>query len=472
MQGLRWRVWRTLGRSRVRDMTKDRRPSSSDELLRRAKQGVAGSPPVAVPESEQAAVPDDEPPPELVGSDVERLSTPAGRSPVRLGRRSPVPGVEGPQGERSTRSRVVVAVLLVAVIVGVVVALVAPGSDSPETASITAESVTEVPDAVSPTEVGSVGTLTTALDRGRLRCGIDGRSVGFSLTQPDGEVDGFDADFCRAVAAAVFGDANAVEFVPLAAVDRFEAVASGDVDVLFRTTTWTLLRDGQLRMDFGPTTFYDGQQLMGRRSFPLDERSTVADIDGAVVCAVPGTASEQNIAEAASAAGVSVRFEPVQPGTDALEKFQRGACDVMTGDGAGLVGNKAVNDPGDEWVIFPQTPLSREPLGPVYRSDDSLWGDIVSWVVFSTIIAESKGISSTNMTLPPGDSEAARLMGLEGSLAADLGLEGDAFAQVIRQVGNYGEIYERNLAPLGLIRSSTLNDLAENGGLLYAPPIR
>jgi len=314
-------------------------------------------------------------------------------------------------------------------------------------------------------------TLLTVLIRGHLRCGIGGSHVGFSETLPDGDVVGFDADFCRAVAAAVLGDSDAVEFVPVTAAERFSAVEFGFVDVLFRTSTWTLRRDAMLRMDFGPTTFYDGQQLMGRRDFPLNEGSTVADIDGAVVCANPDTSQGSNIAERAAEAGISINSEAANF-AEAVEKLQQGVCDVITTDGSTLLGQKSINDPDDEWVIFPQTALSREPLGPVYRSDDSLWADIVNWVVFATIIAESKGISSTNLQVPSGDSEAARLLGTEETLATDLGLDADAFREVIRQVGNYAEIYERNLAPLGVIREGTFNELAENGGLLYAPPVR
>ena len=315
-------------------------------------------------------------------------------------------------------------------------------------------------------------TLLTVLIRGHLRCGVGGSHAGFSETLPDGDVVGFDADFCRAVAAAVLGDSDAVEFVAVTSGERFSAVEFGFVDVLFRTSTWTLRRDAMLRMDFGPTTFYDGQQLMGRRDFPFDEDSTVADIGGAVVCSNPAaTTQELNIAEPAAEAGISINFEAANF-AEAVEKLKQGVCDVITTDGSALLGQKVVNDPDDEWVIFPPTPLSREPLGPVYRSDDSLWADIVNWVVFATIIAESKGISSTNLQVPSGDSEAARLLGTEETLATDLGLDADAFREVIRQVGNYAEIYDRNLAPLGLIREGTFNELAENGGLLYAPPVR
>jgi general L-amino acid transport system substrate-binding protein len=320
--------------------------------------------------------------------------------------------------------------------------------------------------------VNTGGTLAAVLGRGHLRCGVSGRLGGFSESQPNGDVEGFDADFCRAVAAAVFSDADAVEFVPLAAGDRFNAVATGDVDVLFRNTTWTLLRDSQLMVDFGPKTFYDGQKLMGRRAFPFSESSTTADLDGVTVCAILGSATERNLAQRAASEGITVRFVPVQDAAEVLQKFQLGACDVMTADGSSLIAGKTTNDLKNEWVIFPRRPLSREPLGPVYASNDSQWADIVNWVVFTTIIAESNNLSTANLSPSPNDAESARLLGLEGTLASDLGLANDALAQVIRQVGNYGEIYDRNLTRFGISRSGTFNELAEHGGLLYAPPVR
>jgi len=308
--------------------------------------------------------------------------------------------------------------------------------------------------------------------RGTLRCGVGPNLPGFSTPISNGDFAGFDADFCRAVAAAVLGDADKVEFVPLAARDRFSAVTTGKVDVLFRYTTHTLARDSELRMDFGPTTFYDGRRLMGRRDFPLDEESTFSDIDGAVVCSTEGTAVHESIVRGASNAGVSITHEPIDNFSEAADKLVAGTCDIVSTDTSALVGVRQANGAIDEWVIFPTEAIAREPLGPVYQSDDSLWADIVNWVVYATIIADSKGISSTNLNIPAGDPEAARLLGAEGSLAAQLGLADDAFLQVIRQVGNYGEIYDRNIAPLGLPRKGTLNDLAENGGILYAPPVR
>ncbi|NNC74563.1 MAG: transporter substrate-binding domain-containing protein, partial [Acidimicrobiia bacterium] len=263
-----------------------------------------------------------------------------------------------------------------------VLALVAAacGGDDEGTDTTTAATTTTTSGGVSQTD-GS--TLDTVIARGELICGISGSAVAFSETQADGSATGFDADFCRAVAAAVLGDASAVTFRSLTAGERFEALKNNEIDVLMRNTTFTQSRDTDIGMDFAPTTYYDGQQLMGKRSFGLDEGSTLADIDGAVVCTNAGTTTEKNITEGAGVAGASITLETVETFPEAMDKFQAGTCDLVTTDGSGLVGNKATLDPGDEWVIFPSAPISKEPLGPVYRQNDSAWGDVVNWTVYA-----------------------------------------------------------------------------------------
>ncbi len=316
-------------------------------------------------------------------------------------------------------------------------------------------------------------TLAAVQARGELICGIGGSAVAFSETQPDGSATGFDADYCRAVAAAVLGDANAVQFRPLTAAERFEALKNNEIDVLIRNTTHTQSRDTDIGMDFAPTTYYDGQQLMGKRSFGFTESSGLGDIDGAVVCTNAGTTTEKNITEGAQLAGASITLETVEGFPEAMEKFQAGTCDVVTTDGSGLVGNKANLDPGDEWVIFPAAPISKEPLGPVYRQNDSQWADIVNWVIYATIIADEKGLTSANASDQSlWDPEAARLFGGEGELQTAMGLPADAFLQVILQVGNYDEIYANNLNRVGLVREGSLNARFNEGGMVYAPPAR
>jgi general L-amino acid transport system substrate-binding protein len=316
-------------------------------------------------------------------------------------------------------------------------------------------------------------TLAAVQARGTLICGVSGSAVAFSETQPDGSATGFDADYCRAVAAAVLGDANAVEFRALTAAERFEALKNNEIDVLIRNTTWTQSRDTDIGMDFAPTTYFDGQQLMGKRSFGFSEASLIGDIDGAVVCTNAGTTTEKNVTEGAQVSGATITLETVETFPEAMEKFQAGTCDLVTTDGSGLVGQKATLDANDEWVIFPAAPISKEPLGPVYRQNDSQWGDIVNWVIYATIIADEKGLTSANASDESlWDPEATRLFGGAEQLQSAMGLAPDAFLQVILQVGNYDEIYAANLNPVGLVRDGSLNARFNEGGMIYAPPAR
>ncbi|MCP4304823.1 MAG: amino acid ABC transporter substrate-binding protein [bacterium] len=316
------------------------------------------------------------------------------------------------------------------------------------------------------------GTLATVQARGKLICGVSGSAVAFSETQSDGSATGFDADYCRAVAAAVLGDANAVEFRALTAAERFEALKNNEIDVLIRNTTWTQSRDTDIGMDFAPTTFYDGQQVMGRRDKGFTEDSTLADVDGAILCTNAGTTTEKNITEGAALSGATITLETVETFPEAMEKFIAGTCDLTTTDGSGLVGNKATQDTNDEWVIFPRAPISKEPLGPVYRQNDSQWGDIINWTVYATIIADENDVTSANASQDDERPEISRLFGGEGELQTKMGLEADAFFQVITQVGNYDEIFSRNLNPVGLFREGTFNAPFNEGGMIFAPPAR
>jgi len=324
---------------------------------------------------------------------------------------------------------------------------------------------------------GEDDLLDTVLARGELKCGVSGAAVAFSETQPDGSQTGFDADFCRAVAAAIFGDADAVEFTPLTAAERFTAVQTGAVDVRMRNTTGTQGRDTEVGMDFGPTTYYDGQQLMARASDGFSGSSTVDDIAGAIVCTNSGTTTEQNIADAADAAGVQITLNTFEDFDIVTTNFIEGACNIVTTDGSALVGRKANQQPdGEEWVIFPPTPISKEPLGPTYGQNQSRFADVVNWTVYATIIADEKGITSSNVDSRMGDgsldAEAIRLLGGDGELQTAMGLSADAFYHVISQVGNYDEIYARHLNPVGLSREGSANAGWLDGGLIYAPPAR
>ncbi len=300
------------------------------------------------------------------------------------------------------------------------------------------------------------GLLAKVQARGVLNCGVSGTAVAFSEIQSDGSMTGFDADYCRVVAAAVLGDANAVEFTALTAAERFTAVQTGTIDLLMRNSTWTQSRGTDVGMDFGPTTFYDGQQIMGRDVL-FSAGSTVADLDGAIVCTNAGTTTEKNMASSAAAAGVSITINTFEDYDIVTQNFIDGACDAITTDGSGLVARKAKQQPaGENWVIFPGQPISKEPLGPVYGQNDSQWADVVNWAVFATIIADEKGITKANVDdfLASDDGEITRLLGSsDDELQTAMGLSKDAFYQVISQVGNYNEIFEVNLGPVGLDRA-------------------
>ena len=239
---------------------------------------------------------------------------------------------------------------------------------APEPADEPDAPATTAADVIEDTQDGDL--LDTIIARGELNCGVSGSAVAFSETQPDGSQTGFDADYCRAVAAAIFGDAGAVVFHPLTAAERFTAVQTGTVDVLMRNTTWTQGRDTEVGMDFGPTTYYDGQQLMARESDGFSGSSSVADITGAVVCTNAGTTTEQNIADAAEAAGIQMTLNTFEDFDIVTTNFIEGACDVITTDGSGLVGRKANQQPdGENWVIFPPTPISKGAAGPDLRTE-------------------------------------------------------------------------------------------------------
>ena len=361
--------------------------------------------------------------------------------------------------------------------IGVVAAACGSDDDGGTTTTTTAEATTTVAETTTTeVEVVADGSLLDVVkDRGTLNCGVSGSAVAFSETQADGSVTGIDADFCRAVAAAVLGDADAVNFVALTASERFTAVQTGDVDVLMRNTTWTQSRDSSVGMDFGPTTYYDGQQLMARVSDGFSASSTVADIDGAVVCTNVGTTTEKNIAEAALLAGADITLLGFETSDEVYETFIAGGCDITTTDGSALVGRKVKQQPADqEWVIFPSTPISKEPLGPTYGQNDSAWADAVNWTVYAMIIMDEYGITSANVDAEcaAAEAEVGRLCGGEGELQTGMGLPADAFHQVIRQVGSYGEVYNRNLNPVGLYRDGSANAGWLDGGLIYAPPAR
>ena len=315
--------------------------------------------------------------------------------------------------------------------------------------------------------------LQAIKDRGSLSCGVNSGVPGFGFLS-EGEFTGFDVDFCRALAVAILGDAAAVDFRPLTAAERFTALQTNEVDVLIRNTTWTFNRDVELGTDFGPTTFYDGQGMMVRRDSGF---SSIGDMEGATVCVLSGTTTELNLSDAFTSRGMS--YDPLVYSTsdETAAAYDEGRCDGLTSDKSQLAGLRTGMADPTAHVILPET-MSKEPLGPLWAQGDQQWGDVVRWVVNAIITAEEKGITSANVDeiVANGhqDPEVLRLLGLEGEMAAQLGLANDFVVQVIRAVGNYGEIYDRHLGPEGtnIPRQGTLNALWTDGGLIYAPPWR
>jgi general L-amino acid transport system substrate-binding protein len=310
--------------------------------------------------------------------------------------------------------------------------------------------------------------------RGKLICGVNATVPGFGFLNESGEFVGFDIDFCHAIAAAIFGDASAVEFRPLTAAERFTALQTNEVDVLIRNTTWTFTRDVELGTDFGPTTFYDGQGMMVRKDSGF---TSLNDMGGATVCVLSGTTTELNLADAFSRRNLTYTPLVFDTSDATASAYDQGRCDGLTSDKSQLAGLRTGLAKPDDHVILPDT-MSKEPLGPVWAQGDQQWGDLVRWVVNGLFIAEEKGITSANVAETaagtPDDPEVSRLLGIEGNFGELLGLAPDFMVKVIQAVGNYGEIYDRNLGPSGtnIPRAGSLNALWTDGGLIYAPPWR
>ena len=319
----------------------------------------------------------------------------------------------------------------------------------------------------------SAATLDDVRERGVLNCGTNTGLVGFAAPDANGEWQGFDVAVCRALAAAVLGDASAIEFVSTTGKTRFTALAAGEIDVLVRNTTWTFSRDVDLKFEFTGINYYDGQGFM----VPAELGVTSAkDLDGATVCIQTGTTTELNLADFFRVNNISYEPVPIETNAEAQQQYLAGACDVYTTDASGLAATRAAfENPGDH-VLLPEI-ISKEPLGPLVRHGDHEWGDIVRWTLNALIAAEELGITSANVeelgSGPVDNPEINRLLGTEGELGSMLGLEADWGKQAIMAGGNYGEIFERFIGentPIGLARG--LNAQWTDGGLLYAPPFR
>ncbi|MEL4897845.1 amino acid ABC transporter substrate-binding protein [Crocosphaera sp. Alani8] len=322
----------------------------------------------------------------------------------------------------------------------------------------------------SNTTTASTSRLDTIKERGSLICGVNGEVPGFSFVDENGQYSGLDVDVCRAIAAALFDDPDQVEYRKLSAQERFPAVQSGEVDVLNRNTTWTISRDTTNGMEFAPTVFYDGQGIM------VTTASGVTDIQGLAgksICVLAGTTTEQNLADQMRKQGIEdynpVTFEDV----DALyAAYQEGRCEGVTADRSQLVARRSIIPNSNEHNVL-DVVLSKEPLGPAVKNNDSDWFDAVKWITYALIQAEEFGITQENLTTFENseDPNIRRFLGLDDKLGEGIGLPNDFAERIVKHVGNYGEVYERNIGqPLGLDRGP--NKLWTEGGLLYSPPFR
>jgi general L-amino acid transport system substrate-binding protein len=317
-------------------------------------------------------------------------------------------------------------------------------------------------------------TLKEVRRRGVLNCGVNPSLPGFAFPDVRGQWRGFDVDICRAVAAAVLGDAQKVRFVTVDGQDRFSSLQEGRIDLLARNTSWTFSRDAGLGLDFAAVTYFDGQGFLAPRSLGL---ASAEELSGARICVQDGTSSEENLAEYFGARGIRVRPMPFPSEEEARRQYEAQACDVLTADISALAAARSVTPNPNAHAILPDV-ISKEPLGPVVRQNDPVWTDIVRWTVYATVLAEELGVTSKTVEEAretATDPQTRRLLGVEGELGRLLGLSPDWAFQVVRQVGAYHEIFQRGVgldSPLKLDRGLNALWTAPKPGLLYAPPLR
>lgn len=315
-------------------------------------------------------------------------------------------------------------------------------------------------------------TVDAIKARGKVICGVNGNRAGFSALDSKGQWAGMDVDTCKAIAAAVLGDKDKVQFVKTTTQTRFTALQTGEVDVLTRNVTWTLSRDSKLGIDFVAPTFYDGQGFMVPTKLGV---KSVKELDGATVCVLPGSTSEKVAADVFRANGLKYKPVVIESKKELNTAFFGGRCDVHVQSTSGLSSARAtVASNPDDYIILPGV-YGKDPMGPVVRQGDPQWKDIVAWTVYAMMEAEENEITSKNVDefLKSKDANIARLLGNKDSLGKDLGLDNQWAYRIVKQVGNYGEVFDRNVgkdSPLKLSRG--INDLWTRGGLLYAPPFK
>jgi len=321
----------------------------------------------------------------------------------------------------------------------------------------------------------SAGTLDDVKAKGFVQCGTNTALPGFAAPDNQGQWKGFDVDFCRAVAAAIFGDPTKVNFTPANATERFTALQSGEIDLLARNTTWTLSRDTKLGFNFAGVNYYDGQGFM-INSKKLTGINSALQLSGAAICVQSGTTTELNLAD--YFASNNMQYNPVvfQAIDEVNQAYDAGRCDALTTDQSGLYASRLKLSSPDDHVVLPEI-ISKEPLGPLVRQGDDKWFDVVKWTLFALIQAEELGITQANVDEMKGSAnpEIKRILGMEegSTLGTDLGLTNDWVVNIVKGVGNYGEVFERNIgsgSPLKIARG--LNQLWTKGGIQYAMPIR
>jgi general L-amino acid transport system substrate-binding protein len=323
--------------------------------------------------------------------------------------------------------------------------------------------------ALAPLTASAGPTLDAIKQRGQLRCGVNTGLLGFSAPDSQGKWTGLDADFCRAVAAVILGDPNKVQYVPTNAQNRFTTLQSGEVDMLARNTTWTSSRDATMGSVFAGTLFYDGQGFMVKKSSKI---ARAAQLNGATVCVQPGTTTELNLTDYFRVKRMSFKPVVIAELNQIEQAFFAGRCDVYTTDISGLAATRRKAPNPDEYMILPDA-ISKEPLGPMIRRGDWEFFNTVRWTLFGLIEAEEYGVTSANvdkLKAESKDPQIQRIVGTSGDVGKGLGFDNDWLIRVLKSVGNYGEMYTRNIGPLGIERGQ--NALWKDDGLMYAPPIR
>ena len=314
-------------------------------------------------------------------------------------------------------------------------------------------------------------TLERVKKNGYLRCGVNEGLIGFASPDAKGNWTGFDVDFCRGLAAVIFNDPNKVRYTPTSAKVRFTVLQSGEVDLLSRNTTWTMSRDVQLGLEFIAVSYYDGQGFMVPKKLKV---TGAKQLNGATVCTNTGTTTELNLADYFRANNLKYKIIAFEKNNEVLAAYDAGRCDAYTTDASGLYAEKLkLKNPNDH-LILPEI-ISKEPLGPAVNHGDQQWADLVRWTLFALVNAEELGVTSKNVDqmLKSPNPEIRRLLGVEGAFGEGLGLTKDWVVRLVKRVGNYGEIFERNVGQRSQLKIKRgLNALWNKGGVMYAPPVR